>query len=227
MKNTTVVSKIFPSRISKCNRKAKKVNVCQKGNKKAPWYGAQWSNQSWSPSSACPEPNTLFLPPSRNLLAWVTFRSFLSVLYFHSTEVLLGGQALRKRYSSNCCIALWEKQVSSHTHPFLQSGWLLHRVIRVFSTTEECISPSALLGCHSGWYPLLDFAPGMWLSVVGDFSLPAMKSWNQHYCLSADFETDSLSSPWAFIMGYSENVLIFLDSIAEIAITFNCNHCFL
>lgn len=95
MKNIVVVSKIFPSRISERNRKAKEVNVCQKGNEKAPCYGAQRSNQSWIGGPARPEPNTPLLLPSRNLLVWYTFHSFLFVLCFHSLEVLLGGRHSR------------------------------------------------------------------------------------------------------------------------------------
>lgn len=132
MKNTVAVSKIFPSRISECNRKAREVNVCQKGNEKPSQYGAQLSNHSWICSPARPEPNTLLLLPSRNLLVWDTFHSFLSVLYFHSLEVLLEGRHAKSVIWVIVALLLEKNKWGATRIPFSsQDGW--RTVARIFS----------------------------------------------------------------------------------------------
>lgn len=136
MKNAVVFSKIFPSRISECKRKAKEVNICQKGNKISPpvWGSTEQSILNMQPSM--PREKPLLLLPCRNVLVQETFHGLLSVLYFHSLQVLLEG---RKPKSVFWVIVVWLLESSKGE---ARESHSLARVVDVkfwfFSAEEEC-----------------------------------------------------------------------------------------
>lgn len=136
MKNAVVFSKIFPSRISECKRKAKEVNVCQKGNKISPpvWGSAEQSILNMQPNM--PRDKPLLLLPCRNVLVRETFHSLLSVLYFHSLQVLLEG---RKPKSVFWVIVAWllenSKGEATESHSLAR---VVDAKFCFFSAAEEC-----------------------------------------------------------------------------------------
>lgn len=149
MKNAVVLNQIFPSRISECKRKAKELNICQKGNKISPpvWGSAEQSILNMQPSM----PRDKHPTPSL-LQKFISLRKFPQLALctpFSQLTSAPGGQETQKCVLSNCCVADWEQQEKCHRHPILQPGWLMYNTMvflaeKKFSTHLVEVPPLAL-----------------------------------------------------------------------------------
>lgn len=117
-------AKYFPLGLVNIRGKQRKLMFARREIRSLPQYGAQLSNQSRTCSPARPETNTLLLFPCRNLLVWDTFHSLLSVLYFHSLQVLLEGWKPKSVIWVILALLLQNREGEAAHIPFSsQGGW--------------------------------------------------------------------------------------------------------
>lgn len=117
-------AKYFPQGLVNLRGKQRKLMFARREIRSLPQYGAQLSNQSWTCSPARPETNTLLLIPCRNLLVWENFHSLLSVLYFHTSQVLLEGRKPESVFWVIFALLLESSKGEATDIPFSsQGGW--------------------------------------------------------------------------------------------------------